>query len=413
MIKHIMVIVLGGLLASCGYFDVKPRESEDGPVIARAFFSNQDCVGAKGVSESLLGAAAVTWGITKASEMVVGYVTDAVAQAAKADKETVTVTGQNTDYLFSVQGETVKMRGCLYVVVAPRVANGKFCSPAEGAKGNWYNSASCTKASSELVSKWQEWSLGTPTFYAEISFRQPEGGPVVAVIPEVRKIYYPQPISTMKEDKVKGLSILVTASKPTKSTRASGDTVLEVFLGGDGVTPRTVRTKQSLQTSGLWVVVPTVEGGAGKSFAGPVNLTVTVAETPHPTAWLQSVASYVAANKQKAIDLAVAKLDPAAVAKAETEELANASKYRSNAADVCTALSTQMEKLQQAQVHFKTDQHASAEARLRAGYTVASECESTSNAANAAASAWSLAERGGPVCDRSKAPTEEIAGLCR
>ncbi|MGR3886117.1 hypothetical protein [Pseudomonas sp. 1152_12] len=413
MIKNVVVIVLGVFVAGCSYFDVKPRETEEGPIIARAFFSDQACTGTQGVSESLLGAAAVTWGVTKASELVVGYVTDAVAQAAKADKETVTITGQNPDYLFKVQDEKIKMRGCLYVVVAPRVAEGQFCLPVKGKKGNWYNPVSCKTVSSELVSKWRDWSLGTPTFFAEISFRQPEGGPVVAVIPEVRKIYYPQPISTMKEDKVKGFSILVTASKPTKSTRVSGDTVLEVFLGGDGVTPRTVRAKQSLQTSGLWVVVPSVEGGAGKDFAGPVNLTVTVAETPHPTAWLQSVASFVAANKQKAVDMAVAKLDPKAVAKAEADELANASKYRSNAADLCTALSTEMEKLQQAQIHFKTGQFTSAEVRLRAGYAMDSACETTRNAGNAAASAWSLAERGGQICNRSQDPKVEMAGMCR
>jgi hypothetical protein len=412
MFKKLILLSLSFMTASCGYFDVKPRESEDGPVIARAFFSDNACVGTKGTSESLLGAAAATWVITKASELVVGYVTDAVAQAAKADKDTVTITGQNPDYLFKVQDEKARMRGCLYVVVAPRVTHGQFCSSDKNVRGNWYNSASCKMAAAELVSKWSEWSLGTPTFFAEISFRQPEGGPVVTVIPEVRRIYYPQPISTMNEDKVKGFSILVTASKPTKSTKASGDTVLEVFLGGDGVTPKTVRSNQALQTSGLWVVVPAVEGGMGKDYAGPVNLTVTVAETPNPTAWLQAVAGFVAANKQKAIDMSVAKLDPAAVAKADAEEEASASKFRSNAANLCTTLSTEMAKLGQANNELMKGKHATSEERLRAGYALDSACETTRNAGDAAKVAWGLAERAGEVCNRPKAPTLEIAGLC-
>lgn len=312
MLRLLIVCVLGGITAGCGYFDVKPRESEDGPIIARAFFSNESCSGAAGTSEFAGAPALVTAGVTKAAELAVGYIADAVAKAAEADKKTFTIVGQNADYLFSVQGGTVKMRSCLYVAVAPRVANAKFCPPSKNdVRGNWYNSSSCQSAPQELVKKWEDWSLGTPTFYAEISFRKPKGGPDTALIPEVHKIYYPKPVSTMGEDKVKGFSILVSAAKPTKSNVTSGDTVLEVFIGGEGVTPKTVREDLSFRTSGLWVAVPAQDGKLGESFAGPVNLTVTVAETPNPTAWLQAVNSFIAANKQKAVDKIVSSADPA------------------------------------------------------------------------------------------------------
>lgn len=407
MLKKIACAVMSCSVSSCGYFDVKPRDSDEGPVIARAFFSNQECVGSKGKGESLFAASAISWAVTKTAEYAVGYVTDAIAAAAKADKETVTITGQNPDYLFKVENEKPKMRGCLYVVVAPRVNQGELCSPS--GKGDWYNEDSCaTDAVPELVEKWHDWSLGTPTFFAQISFRTPTGGPATTAIPEVYKIYYPKPVSTMKEDKVKGFSILVTASKPTKSTRLSGDTVLEVFIGGDGVTPKTVRTEQSLQTSGLWVATPPIDGTTGNLYAGPVNLTVTVAETPHPTQWLQSVNDFVASHKQDAIDKIVAASDPAAIAKAEADDAVNASKARISAQASCLTYSNEIEKLTEASNKLAIKQ--TSEEHLRAGYALAQQCEVARNAGEMAAANWKLAGIKGTTCNRDGDP---VPALCK
>lgn len=414
MLKTIWIVFLSCLAAGCGYFDVKPRDSEQGTVIARAFFSNSACSASGGVSESALGVKALTFGVDKVSQWVVGYLTDAVAQAAKADRETVTIIGQNPDYLFGVQGETVRMRGCLYVVVAPRVKKGEFCPQTAGkSQGNWYNPVNCKSGVAiEMVDKWKEWSLGTPTFFAQISFKVPKGGPASTVIPQVYKIYYPKPVTTMNEDKVKGFSILVSASKPGMSTQSTGDKVMEVFIGGDGVTPKTVSTDNSLQTSGLWVNLPAQEGEKGESYAGPVNLTVTVAETPHPTVWLQTIADFVATQKQPATDWLRAQVDPVAKAAAANAEEVAAATLRKSAHESCSAFSTQVEKLSESAEELSRNAYANYEERQRALSAFAIGCDDANLAGSAATQAWEKAGLKGAVCLRDQAPKHQIKALC-
>lgn len=410
MLIRVLTVATLVAITGCASLGMNENAAKQGPVIARAFFSDEACRSdpSRGEAESALGAAALSWLIGKAAEGAVNFVAGAIADAAKADRETFTVTGQSADYLFKVQGDKATARGCLYVVVAPRVKGGKWCEL--GQKGHWYNAERCI-ATKEVAARWREWSLGTPTFFAEIGMTRPEGGPPGAVIPRAFKVYYPEPISTMDTDKVQGFTITVTATKPTKSTKTTGDVVLEVFLGGDGVTPKTVASDAALHTSGLWVVVPGVEGGVGSSFAGPVNLTVTVAETPHPTKWLQAVAKYVDENKQKAIDKIVAKTDSSKREAAEEAEAVDALKMQGTAATACVAFSTQMEKLSKASKAAGTG--STEEEKLRSGYALDEACSATKLLKRTTQAAWEASGKSsGILCDRAKDPDVEIGVLC-
>ncbi len=379
-----------------------------GPLVARAFFGNDACLSAPSSSakESAFAAAAASWFVGKAAEAVVDYVADAVAEAAKQDSETFTITGQSADYLFYMK-ETMRMRGCLYVAVAPVLPRAtKWCE--DGKTGNWYSSGTC-ETRAELIENWKQYRLGEPVFFAEIGMEFPDSGPTTAAIPKAYKVHYPNSISSIPVDKVKGLTITVSAAKPTKSSKTSGDIVLEIFMGGDGVTPKTVSANADLKTSGLWVVIPPSDGKEGKEFAGPVNLSVTVAETQNPTKWLQSIAKYVSANRQKAIDSIVKNLDPAKKEEAAKVEATAAIKAEGVVAAACTALSVQFSALELAKKNVSSGSNN--EEKLRSGYALDAACANAKTIlANTKLAAPPAA--GKTLCGRADKPEETLTNLC-
>lgn len=405
-------------LSGCAQMEVRDLGTEEGPLVARAMFSDEACSSdpKRATAESVFGPATTSWLIGKAAEGMVGYMTDALAEAARQDRDTVTISGQSPDYMYRIQGGKAKVRRCLYVVVAPRVGKGEWCLPNR--ESHWYNKSSCSPSDvpAEVREKWKEWSLGTPRLYAEIAMSIPEGGPSGIAIPKAYKVHYPKPVTGIDVEKLRGLTIAVSASKPTKSSKGSGETMFEVFLGGDGVTPTTVAGDSTVKTSGLWVKLPEPDGLLGDKYAGPVNLTVSVAESPHPTKWLQTIAKYVQENKQKAIDTIVRNVDPAARADTAQREVIDDLKIQLAAAKQCSEFSVQMGKLMLARNALNNRTSQDPEAALQSGYLLDATCAETKLAQRVTATAWSAA--GGKVesrvhlCDRSKDPDEEILELC-
>lgn len=415
MLKFAIVAAIAFSVSACAPLKANRATHENKPIIARAIFSDRVCPNDpdRGRSESVLSAAAASLLIGKAAEASVNYLNEAIIEAAKQDSQTFTITGQNPDYLFTAQDGKTRMRGCLFVIVAPRVTSGQWCEKDQ--VGNWYNRITCREPAPELKDKWEEWSLGTPVFFAEIGMVSPPGGPTNTVIPRAYKVYYPEPISTMAVDKVKGFTISVTASKPTKSTKSSGDVVLEVFLGGDGVTPRTVTNDATaLQTSGLWVNVPSAEGTIGSKYAGPVNLSVTVAETPHPTKWLQALATYSGENKQKAIDAIVAKVDPAAREQEEEAEIIDSLTLDGAASTACVNFSQQMAALASAQQDVKSGKGSTYEEKLQYGYALDAACTTTKLLKRTTLASWEASSKSqsGHLCGRAQDADVEITTLC-
>lgn len=399
-------------LSACTHTQTKrPEPASDEVVIARAFMSNQACPSDpdRGQSESALAAAAISWLVSKGAELAVNHVANAVSEAAREDRETFTVTGQNTDYLYSVADAKPKLRQCLYVVVAPNNGDWKWCSLKE--PGNWFSSTRCQPQVKEIVDRWKQWRLGAPLVYAEIGFQVPEEGPDNVLRPILHRLYYPKPISNIPSEKVKGLTLMVSATKPTKSNRVSGDVVMEVFIGGDGLTPNKIVDTNNPWADGLWMAVPSSEGKLGSEFAVPVNLTVTFAETPNPTPWLQAVAKFVEANKQKAVDAIVERVDPAKREASQIAEETNDLQLDVTAAGACTKLSTALDTVQEKH----TEYHAPTgrpEEKLRQRYALDSACASARLEFMTATNAWNAAGLSGDFCRRSSPVDSTLLPLC-
>jgi len=414
-----MIISVLALLA-CGCTSVQPNnvvdDKSEGPLIARALFTKQECESDpnKGKAESTVAVAATTWIIEKAADKAVNFFADAVRSAAEQDKNTFTISGQSADFIFNVQGEEITMNKCLYVIVAPRIQNSTWCEP--NAEGNWHKSTTCM-GPQELKDAWLKWDLGKPVFFAEIVMDSSRGGPVGVVIPNAYRIYYPAPISKIPIEKVKGLSISVTATKPTKSSKETGDIILEVFLGGDGVTPKAELNKSKLQTSGLWVVLPGMEGIIGKKFAGPVNLSVTLAETQNPTKWLQTVAKFVDENKQKAIEEIVKNTDPVKKAAAAQAEIVSKLSLEEAAATQCSSFSEQMDKLASAKKDVADNKGETEEEKLRFKYALDAACATTNLSARTTLAAWIAAgnevSTSKAFCKRKEGHDDEIKKICK
>lgn len=373
--------------------------------------SNQPCPSDldPGQSESALAAAAISWLVSKGAEMAVNHVANAVSEAAKEDRETFTVTGQNTDYLYSVSGTKSKLRQCLYVVVAPNNGDWSWCPLKE--TGNWFNPNKCQPQVKEIVDRWKQWRLGSPLVYAEIGFQVPEEGPDNVLKPILHRLYYPKPISNIPSEKVKGLTLTVSATRPTKSNRVSGDVVMEVFIGGDGLTPNKVVDMNNPWADGLWMAVPSSEGKLGSEFAVPVNLAVTFAETPNPTPWLQAVAKFVEANKQKAVDAIVERVDPAKREASQEAEATNDLQLDVAAASACTKLSTAIDLVQAKHADLQAGT-GSPEEKLRQKYALESACASARLESMAADNAWKAAGVPGNVCHRSSPAESALKTSC-
>jgi hypothetical protein len=342
--------------------------------------------------------------------MAVNHVASAVSEAAKEDRETYTVTGQNTDYLYSVAESKPKLRQCLYAVVAPNNGTGEWCP--EGATGNWFSSTSCQPGRLELIDRWKQWRLGTPKIYAEIGFEVPPEGPDNVLKPVLRRLYYPQPISDISSEKVKGITLMVSATKPTKSNRTSGDVVMEVFIGGDGLTPTKKVDTDSPWADGLFMSIPNSEGKLGAQFAVPVNLTVTFAETPNPTAWLQSVAKFVDANKQKAVDAIVQRADPAKREASELAEVTSDLQLEVASSAACTKLSSAVEAVQSKYAESQQST-GTEEEKLKRRYALDSACSTARLEWLSAKNGWEAAGASGEVCRRTSTIDATLSPLCK
>lgn len=414
MIRTIIVAALCLFLTACSHVQRRPEAAEKNVVVARAFLSNESCPSApdQGQSESAVAAAVVSWAIAKGAELVVNYVANAVGEAAKEDRETYTITGQNTDYLFSVSDSKPTLRKCLYAVVAPSGLNGDWCEA--GKAGNWYNTESCSVSVKELTDRWKEWGLGEPLIYAEIGLQTPSAGPETVLKPVIYRLHYPKPISSIAASKVKGLTLVVSAAKPSKSNRTSGDIALEIFIGGDGLTPNSRISANSPWLNGLWAAIPPADGKLGSEFAVPVNMTVTFAETPHPTPWLQAVAKFVDANKQKAVDALVERVDPSKREAKEETEAVSSLNLLGAAAESCIKLSMKIEDLETKQKAARSG--GTGEEGLKLKYGLDAACAVAQLQLRSSQSAWAATSLDqSNLCHRGKseAVRAKISSLCQ
>lgn len=402
-------VVSAFLLVACVHGQApRPQAHLNEVLLTRAFLSNQPCPSDPGGEQEDALSAALSWVISKGAETVVNYVANAVGDAAREDRETYTLTGQSTDYLYQIAADEPTLRQCLYVVVAPTGQSGEFCPEAGG---NWFNARACNVQVDEISRRWREWRLGEPKLYAEIGLVVPRDGPNTALKPTIYRLYYPEPISGIPVSKVKGLTLMVSAAKPVRANRTSGDIVLEIFIGGDGLTPSAVIGPSTPWRDGLWTTVPSIEGVLGSAFAVPVNLTVTVAETPNPTPWLQAIAKYVEANKQKAVSAIVDRLDPGIREdKAENEVVSNLT-LQASAAESCVQLSARMAEVQAKAVDYGSFS-GDEEGKLARRYALDSACVAARLQIRSSRGAWNLAGHSAALCHRTNGPDDIINGVC-
>lgn len=322
-LKIFMLAALGAIsLSGCALWGEKP--SEDAPVTLRAgfAFSCPHAIQTDAQVESLgaiIGADLITKGVSS----IVSFANDQLQKAAKEDAEAFTLVSSSPEYLLGIDDQTKKQGvQCLIVAAGTTKPGGNICKtlPKENPlfAGVWDNWCSENSASAPL---WAKWGFEDINFVAQIEFSKVEGGSPSYRIPQVKQIYYPKSISGRPADKIKGLALEISAAD---ATDAKNPQIFNVRLDGKGIVPG-LKSQEAIPLSDKWVVVvpqPKEQLVKDQALSRPINLKVTVSETPRPN-WLLQKAAKLAADKE---DEVAESLSKAAIQQWVPEERAKAAR---------------------------------------------------------------------------------------
>ena len=216
--------------------------------------------------------------------------------------------GSSPESLYVVNGKDPKPMGCLVIAVGLYKVDAKAC--LENTKPWLGSDVTCEGES--LDTKMRSWGMEKPVFYAEVLLATPTKGPVGYVQPSIVRLYYPEPISDLKANKVKDVALAVTGSTATAGLDG-GKQVFSMGFASGWLRPGTnysasaddlKKTKygMAVPTFGHWFAIPMdiktlgTPGGVG----GPVNVETTFTEVPNAKKWLQALNKFVSENKKKA-----------------------------------------------------------------------------------------------------------------
>ncbi|WP_107941258.1 hypothetical protein [Stenotrophobium rhamnosiphilum] len=327
MKNYLLITASAFSVMGCSLFQTNARPNDDlrgaGAPVTRAYFFKECPPGAEESAAPVIKGFDTASLIVSAIGFVVDKTADAVVAAAKDDKEALTFTGSAPEMMYA----DAKLRGCLAIVIAPRAQDGEWCkTDANKQYAHGWNKDLCTNTPDKFTKDlWQRQSLGAPALFAKIQFGGASFGstPAGYAIPQLVALYYPKPLANRDASKIESLTLTVKALAPLKKNSATGDSVFEVVIAGEGLSPKPGfrNTSDGLGDQGLWIVVPKVESKTPvPKFDGPVNLTVTVTETPHASEWLQKVAAYADKHRDDAKTALDKQFNPATIAVAQSSD---------------------------------------------------------------------------------------------
>jgi len=351
--KGIMFAALGAIAVS-GCHTLVEKPSEDAPATLRAGFAFSCPHGIQSDAQveslgALLGAELIAKGVTT----LVSFANDQLQKAAKEDAEAFTLTSSSPEYLLGINSNTKKQGvQCLMVAAGPTKPGANICTTLKKEDklfgGVWDNWCGENSASAPL---WAKWGFEDVHFVAQIELSMVEGGAPSYRVPQVKQIYYPKSISGRPKDKIKGLVLEISAADATDPKNPQ---IFTVRLDGKGIVPG-LDSQKAIPLSDKWIVIspqPKEQLVKDQALSRPVNLKVTVSETPRPN-WILQKAAKLAADKE---DEVAEKLSKAAVQQWVPEERTKATRDEASAdraaklklAGLCDSMFTRGQALEMA-----------------------------------------------------------------